>query len=175
MGRRKPVTAAELKARLSKDPKHLAGAAERERRIAEQAREYADEDKQIAHEAAELEYDIESVWDFVNNNPHPFLPRSFAGAYDRAYPLLVRHLRLQHHRKVREGIIRALTVKDGGPLVSEALYREFAAEKDPHLQWVLANALRTAMPLKDRKRHPEIAKVFNAKGSLSQSGRARRG
>jgi hypothetical protein len=98
MGRRKPVTA------------------------------YADEDKQIAHEAAELEYDIESVWDFVNNNPHPFLP-----------------------------------------------YREFAAEKDPHLQWVLANALCTAMPLKDRKRHPEIAKVFNAKGSLPQSGRARRG
>jgi len=173
MGRSKSVTAAELMARLSKDAKYLAAVAERDRRIAEQAREYADEGEQIAREAAKLGYDIQSVWDFVNNNPHPFLPRSFVGPYDRAYPLLVRHLRLPHHTKVREGIIRALTVKDGGPLVSDALFREFAAEKNPYLRWVLANALRTAMPLKERKRHPEIAKVFNAKGSLLLSGRER--
>src|ERR1700716_1388539 len=99
MRRSKSVTAAELMARLSKDAKYLAAVAERGRRIAEQAREYADEDKQIAHEAAKLGYDIQSVWDFVNNNPLPLLPRSFVSPYDRAYPLLVGHLRLPHHTK----------------------------------------------------------------------------
>jgi hypothetical protein len=76
--------------------------------------------------------------------------------------MLVTHLTLSHHPRVREGIIRALTVKDGGSLVNDALFEQFTIEQDPILRWVLANALRIAMPLKQRRRHPEIAKVFNS-------------
>jgi len=60
----------------------------------------------------------------VNNRPHPVLNFPFAGPYERAYPLLVRHLRVKHHPRVREGIIRALTVKDGDELVWKALLEE---------------------------------------------------
>ena len=160
MKRRRGITAEEFRRELNNDPAYLARIAERDRRIEALAREYADEDSHIAREARKLGYKIGSVWDFINNDPHPFLPRPFVGPYERAYPMLVRHLRLQHHRKVREGIIRALTVRDGGRLVADALLAEFNVEKDPALRWVLANALRSAMPLKERKRHPEIGQVL---------------
>jgi hypothetical protein len=160
MARRKPVPAAELMIQLNRDPEYLARVAEHERRIAALEREYAHEERQISAEAAKIGYRIASVWDFVNSKPHPILPQRFVGPYERAYPLLVRHLRLPHHRRVREGVIRALTVRNGGKLVSDALYAQFVAETDPNLRWVLANALKTAMPLKERKRHPEIERAF---------------
>jgi hypothetical protein len=160
MKRRKSITAGELMAQLNSDPEYLARIAEQDRCIAKLVAEVAEEEDRIAREAAKLGYKITSVWDFVNNTPHPFLPRPFVGPYDRAYPMLVRHLRLPHQPRIREGIIRALTVKDGGQLVSAALYQEFIVEKDPAVRWVLANALRAAMPLKERKEHPEIAEVL---------------
>ena len=164
MARRKPMTASEHMEELSRDPEYLARVAERDRKIAEGAAEYAQEDDLIAREAKELGYQINSVWDFVNNSPHPFLLRPFVGPYERAYPLLVRHLSVSHHPKVREGIIRALTVKDGGPEVSAALFREFSSEQNPELKWVLANALKAAMPLRERRKYPEIAACY--KGTL---------
>ena len=160
MKRRKSITAGELMAQLNGDPEYLARIAEQDRQIAKFVAEVAEEEDRIAREAAKLGYEISSVWDFVNNAPHHFLPRPFVGSYERAYPMLVRHLRLPHHPRIREGIIRSLTVKDGGQLVSAALYHEFITEKDSGLKWVLANALRSAMPLKERKQHPEIAKVL---------------
>jgi hypothetical protein len=160
MKRRKSITAGELIAKLNDDPEYLARIAEQDRRIAKFVAEVADEEYQISRQAEKLGYKITSVWDFVNNSPHPILPRPFVGPYERAYPMLVRHLRLPHHPRIREGVIRALTVKDGGQLVSDALYQEFITEKDSGVKWVLANALRTAMPLKERKKHPEIAKVL---------------
>ena len=82
--------------------------------------------------------------------------------YERAYPLLVRHLRIRHHPRVREGIVRALTVKDGGEPVWSALLQELHGELDPEMKWVLANALKTAMPYKLRRKHPEIAAAYQA-------------
>jgi hypothetical protein len=65
-----------------------------------------------------------------------------------------------HHEQVREVIIRALTVKDGGEPVWSALFEEFKSESNAELKWVFANALRTAMPYKLRRQHPEIAAVL---------------
>jgi hypothetical protein len=160
MKRRRPISASELMASLSRDPEYLARIRDRDAHIDRMAAEYADEDAMIAREAGRLGYRIETVWDFVNNVPHPFLPRPFVGPYVAAYPLLVRHLRIKHHDRVREGIIRALTVKDGGEQVWSALFEEFEAEQNPDLKWILANALRIAMPYKLRRKHPEIAAVL---------------
>ena len=157
--RRKRIIAGELMEQLANDPEYQARIAERDRKIEVFVQEFADEEALISTEASVLGYKIGSVWDFVNNDPHPFLPRPFVGPYDRAYPLLVRHLRLPHHPRVREGLIRALTVRDGGELVSGALLQEFHAEKDPELKWVLENALITAMPYRHRQKVPEIAEV----------------
>jgi hypothetical protein len=151
---------------LERSPEHQARVALREERLRAFAATFQQEEDAIAAEVAQVGYTISSVWDFVNNTPHPFLPRPFTGPYERAYPILVQHLRVPHHERVREGIIRALTVKDGGPQVADALLAEFVSEQNQSLRWVLANALKQAMPLKQRKQHPEISLVYQRKGAL---------
>lgn len=153
-------------AQLSQNPAYQARIAERDERLQKFRAEFASEDTQLAAEAKKLGYDIETIWDFVDSRPTPFDLPTFQGSYEHAYPMLVRHLALPHHQRVREGIIRALTVKDGGSLVSDALYREFEVEKDSGLRWLLSNALKIAMPLNECKRHPEIANVYRGKGAL---------
>ena len=80
--------------------------------------------------------------------------------------MLTRHLKIPHHPRVREGIIRALTVRDGGELVWQALLHEFQRETDAGLRWVLANALKVAMPYRKRVKYPEIAHAFKHAGAL---------
>jgi len=145
---------------LSKDPEYLAGVAKLEAEREAFTATFADEEKLIAKEVAAVGYDIKSVWDFVNNVPHPVIDFPFSGPYDKAYPILVRHLTVQHHPRVREGIIRSLTVRDGGSVVWEALLVELHRESDQALRWVLANALKVAMPYKARRKHPEIAAAY---------------
>jgi|SRR5687768_7554099 len=156
------MTAAEHKALLSKDPTYLAMRAKQEAELAAFVGTFADEEALIAGDAAAVGYRISSVWDFVNNLPHPVLKFPFTGPYERAYPLLVRHLDMKHHPRVREGIIRALTVRDGGESVWKALLQQLHQEPDPAMKWVLANALKTAMPYKLRRMHPEIAAAYQA-------------
>ena len=80
--------------------------------------------------------------------------------------MLVRHLRLPHHPIVKEGIIRALTVRDGGEAVWQPLYQEFTRETNKNLRWVLANALKVAMPYRKRVKIPEIADALKSGGAL---------
>ena len=105
MASSKPTTAKALLDALSKDSAYQEMRVRRDAELAAFHSECADEERAIAGEAAALGYDIRSVWDFVNNTPHPVLERYFVGPYDRAYPMLIRHLRLPHHPRVREGII----------------------------------------------------------------------
>lgn len=64
---------------------------------------------------------------------------------------------------IREGIIRALTVKDGGVLVEDGLFHQFQIENDKGVKWVLANAFKSAMPYNKRKKHPEIKLNYKGK------------
>ena len=161
MSKRKPITAAELMAELQADPKWVArrDAKERERETREQV--CAADQAELVQEIRNVGYDIDSVWDLVNNSPHPILKRRFLGEYQLAYPILVNHLYVTHRKEVREGIIRALSVKDGGPEVEAALLDCFQCETDDNLRWGLANALRVAMPYHRRKKFPEIKAVLN--------------
>lgn len=126
----------------------------------------AQDEQTLVAEANALGYHIESVWDFVNNAHHPVLGSRFTGPYERAYPLLIEHLQASHHPRVREGIIRALTVKDGGEPVWSSLYRAFTQETDNLQRWTLANALTVAMPPRQRAQHPAIARAFKNAGVL---------
>ena len=166
MARRKAVTAQELLASLAVDPDYQERRARKDAELAAFAAQFADEERMIAGEARALGYAIGSVWDFVNNSPHPVLERNFVGAYDLAYPMLIRHLQVAHHPRVREGVIRALTVRDGGEAVWRALLHEFQSETDKDLRWVLANALKVAMPYRKRAKIPEIAHVYKCGSAL---------
>lgn len=153
-------TAEQLLAELEADPAWRAQRDARAAELAARAAVLAAEEAQLVAEIRAVGYAVESVYDLVNNDPHPFLTRRFVGPYPVAYPVLLRHLKVAYSRPIREGIIRALTVKDGGAAVEEALLRAFQAESDSQLRWVLANALRTAMPYHRRKKHPAIAEAL---------------
>jgi len=159
-------TAEELMAELSSDPAHQQTVVEQRARNYALLKEIEFQELVICSELRKLGYGIESVWDLVNNTPHPVLERRFLGPYPLAYPALVRNLALPHHPKVREGIIRALTVRDGGEPVWRALLAQFAVEERPDLRWVLSNALKVTMPYKERRKHPEIANVYKHRGAL---------
>ena len=163
-------TAEEFLAELESDPTWVAAREQRERdhrlREAELARAEAD----LVAELRAVGLDIDSVWDLVNNAPHPILVRRFIGPYPEGYPVLLRHLPRPCPRPIREGIIRALTVRDGGRPVEAALLGEFERELDPHLRWVLANALRTAMPYSRRRRRPEIAAALKGENVRKPDG-----
>ena len=162
----KSIKAEELLAELEDDPTYQQRRAELDGQIAKLAAECASDEKDLVQEIRALGYDIESVYDFVNNSPHPFLERRFVGPYSKAYATLVSHLKKPHHPRIREGIVRCLTVKDGGKLVEEALIEEFRFETDTNLRWVFANALRTAMPSHSQQNYPEIDEVFKAQKSV---------
>src|SRR5512145_1860901 len=94
---RRAITANELMSQLEADPEWRADRDKRDAVEAELAAQCAADEKLLVAEIRKLGYDIDSVWDFVNNTPHPVLERRFLGPYERAYPVLVAHLNSAHH------------------------------------------------------------------------------
>lgn len=105
----------------------------------------------MIEELASVGVAVSSVWDLVNR----------VNDYQAAYPVLLCHLKVPHHPKTREGIVRALTVKGAGSEVEVGLLAELENETDASLRWVIANALKTAMPWNRRRKHPEVMAVWN--------------
>ena len=144
MKRRGKVTAAELLAQLAGDPECQRRRAQQDAEIEALEKILRADEAPLVQGLRGLGFDIESVWDFVNNQPHRVLKRRFLGPYRAAYPVLLGHLRESHHPRIREGIIRALTIDDGGPAIGQALLQELRNEQNQELRWVIANVLRSA-------------------------------
>ena len=159
--KKRSITAEELLAQLEADPEYQARRTAQEARLSELKAVCAADEAQLVAELRAVGLDIDSIWDLVNNTPHPFLQRRFLGPYPTGNAVLVEHLAKPHHPRIREGIVRALTVKDGGRAVEDALLDQFTLEKDSGLQWVIASALKTAMPYSRRRKLPAIAATLN--------------
>ena len=159
MARRRRIPASEAVEKLSQDFAYQAMLARQMDEQSDLAAECAADERECVQDIRRLGYDIDSVWDLVDSAPHPVLARRFVGPYHKAYAVLILQLHRPHHPRVREGIIRALTVRDGGVALERALLVEFNGETDRSLRWVLANALTVAMPYHRRRKHPEIAAV----------------
>ena len=121
----------------------------------------AEDEKELVNEIRAVGYEIDSVYDFVNNKPHPTLGNNFTDTYEKAYPILVEHLKKPHHPRIREGIVRALTEKDAAAIAKEPLLEAFHNEKNKFVKWAIANALKYLMSKPERDRHPEIDKVLS--------------
>lgn len=104
---------------------------------------------------------VNSVWDLVNNRPHPHLKSNFTGNYEVAYPILVEHLDYNYHPKVKEGIVRALTEKNASKIAADKILEMFHKESDKSLKWAMGNALRTLMSPQKRLKYPEIKQVLD--------------
>ncbi len=143
-------TAEEFARELEDNPEYQARLQEQQKRVDTLLTACAPEDAQLVAEFHDAGVAVSSVWDLVN----------MTAGYPELYPALVRHLDIPHHCAIREGTIRAFTVRGARSVAEEALFRHFESEGDPHLRWVLANALKTVMPYHRRKKHREIAHAF---------------
>jgi hypothetical protein len=96
------VTAAELLAKLSADPKHLAEQEARDRQLVDRARRLQMEERPVIDELREVGVNVNSVWDLVNT----------AASYERGIPILLKHLKQPYSDTTKEGIARALAVRE---------------------------------------------------------------
>jgi hypothetical protein len=154
MVRDRSISARGLVDQLVGDLSYQAITAERDARIAVLVAECATDERELCADLAAAGHPVASVYDFINPGA------DFSGNYSSAYPLLVRHLQVSHHPNIREGIIRALAVPDGGPAVWEALLREFYREEGKILKWVLASALSVALPKTEHTKHPQVLELL---------------
>jgi hypothetical protein len=96
------ITADELIAKLSSDPEFTARQQERDRTLQELRAQYRAEQAQLVADLYEVGEKVESVWDLVNTTRE----------YERAIPVLLKHLVKPYSERTREGIARALAVPD---------------------------------------------------------------
>ncbi len=73
------------------------------------------------------------LWDLVNTS----------ASYPAAIPVLVKHLRRRYHRRNKEGIVRALAVKEAKGIANKAVMAEYgrAPKEDHHFRWAFGNTM----------------------------------
>jgi hypothetical protein len=125
------ITAGELMRQLEADPEWVAKRDAREARHAERAKLIAADEAPIILDLAAVGVVVSSVYDFVGKQLAP----------DVALPVLARHLNVEHHPRIREGIIRALGIPSARGVAFEVVCDVYRSERDPTLRWVAANAL----------------------------------
>lgn len=104
--RRGPITAAEALRQLEADPEWCVRRDAKEAEKAERTRHLTLEQMELLRDLQEAGSEVRSVWDLVNT----------ATPYPKALPVLVDHLIRPYSDRTREGIARALAVKDARPL-----------------------------------------------------------
>lgn len=145
---KKPLkTAAELMAELQSDPDWVAQNDQREAKRAAAEAQFRAEEKPIIVDLARVGLEVGSVWDLVNSNT----------SYPEAIVVLLDHLRHPYHPRIRNGIIRALTVQEARGVAGQNILRELDQEKDPENRWALANALTVVADRKDMTQIGELA------------------
>jgi hypothetical protein len=131
MAKKPRRTAAEFMAELQANPEWVEQNAAREAKRAAAEAQFRIEEEPIIAALARAGFEVGSVWDLVNTNK----------SYPAAIPVLLDHLRQSYHARIREGIIRALTVKEAKGLAGGDIIRELRQEADSENRWALANAL----------------------------------
>ena len=113
---KKKITAAELMAKLNADPEFVAKRARKEEERLKREAEYRRAEAPLVDELRAAGYQVESAWDLVNT----------PGSYPKAVPILLAHLPRPYPAAVREGIARALAVREAscGWEVLTRLYRD---------------------------------------------------
>jgi hypothetical protein len=133
------MTAKEEQDVLDRDPKYRAMMAEKEKRWAEMEALLRTDEKPLVDALSVSGRSVKSVWDLVNT----------AESYPEAIPVLAEHLSRPYHIRTREGIARALAVKEArGPVAHIVLaeLKKMTEAKDPtdeSYRFALTNALVT--------------------------------
>ena len=105
------------------------------------ARELKEEIKDLSEELRAVGSKYIDPWDMVNTKER----------YPEAIDILIRHIHNDYHDKNKEGIFRALTVREAIGKANKELFKEYnkiPKEKDD-LRWVIANTFYTIITDED--------------------------
>jgi len=95
-------TAAELVAELEADPEYVAQREQRDDELRRKEAEWRRAEAPLVEELRGAGFEVDSTWDLVNTST----------PYPAALPILLEHLKRPYPDRVREGIARALAVRD---------------------------------------------------------------
>lgn len=132
---RKTITSLEFLKQLENDEVFQQQRSEQEKISRQREQKILEAQAILLKELKSVDIDITSVWELVNTSD----------SYVPAIPILLRHLRLVYSDAVKDGIARALTVKEArdfsaGSIILNELIS--CSEKDfPRAKWAMANAL----------------------------------
>lgn len=85
-------------------------------------------------------YEVDSVWDLLE----------WVEPYSDLIPLLLKEYHLDYPERIKEGVVRALTVPEAAGIASKPLIEAFKAQpttSPPGLKWVIGNAIMVTMTL----------------------------
>ena len=128
--KKKGPTAKELMDRLNADPEFVAAAKAREREKTAKEEQLTVEQQPLITELQKVGIAVSSAWDLVNTST----------PYPKALPILLEHLKRPYSAPVREGIARALAVRDA-KFGWESLRQCYVREEDGRAKDGLAAAL----------------------------------
>ncbi len=129
----KRITAAELQAQLQQDEEYQKWLNEKEEvRMALEVA-YAEDERPLIEDLVKTGLNVTSSWDLVNTK----------SSYKAAISILVKHLSKPYHIKNKEGIVRALAVKEAKGIACKAVIDEYhKAPKDNfHYRWAFGNTM----------------------------------
>jgi hypothetical protein len=131
--KKRKVTAAELMVRLNADPEFTATRAKEEEARQKRAADLRRAEEPLGRALRAEGYEVASAWDLVNTS----------APYTKALPILLDHLQRAYPATVREGIARALAVRDA-KFAWPVLVRFFNEEQEERVRDGLAVALAAA-------------------------------
>jgi len=131
-----PVTAGELLESLKKDSTYRRMQAQVREVMRRKERTGRAEEAPLVGELRRAGVRVRTIWDLVNTT----------SPYPSAIPVLISHLARPYSIDTKEGIIRALTVKEARGIAAKPLMASFRAapsktEREKSVKWAIGNAL----------------------------------
>ena len=108
----------------------------------------AADERALLGELREAGIRVTSVWDFVAEG----------GAPPKAVPILVSHLSVDHHERIWQGIVRALSVKHARAYALGVVTELYCAEERHERRRHLASAIGCMATLAEVQHLPDIEK-----------------
>lgn len=151
---------------IRKSPKTPEDMEEMERRRLALMNALLQQSKPLNDEVLEAGIRIKSVWDFVNT----------ADKYPEAIPVLIKHLSRPYNHSIKEGIVRALAVKEAKGVANKTVLEEYRKlpKEDPeqpwifHYRWAFGNTMNVIVTKDDLDELIEI--VMDETNGESRTG-----
>lgn len=139
---------------------------EKDRLLQKLKEEWAEESKDFLKEIREKGWNIETEYDLVNTKE----------SYPELIPILSKYLDANFNRRILEGIVRALTIKEargiGLPAKLLDLYDKVPMESEYQgFRWAISNAIWFTVTKKDKDIVPRIQKIINNPNDTTEKNR----